>query len=197
MTWPCAATTARERMWMRKVVSTCPRRGTTLICTGRGWKDGRCSRTFGGPGSSFLGEEPPQPLSRTSAASESRLTAEERTQAVDEAAPLAARAVRAAAATALVRASSGQPLKEALVLLPCHAPPLPGAGGAHASGAVQAAIRDQLRELHGVRRRALAQVVAHDEEVEAALVRGIAPYPPDQHLVAPRRLDSERVQTVG
>ena len=55
-----------------------------------------------------------------------------------------------------------------------------------AGGADQAALVQQLGELDGVGGRALAQVVAHDPEVEAALVRGVAAYAPDEHVVAAR-----------
>src|SRR4051812_3999104 len=150
---------ARVRMRIRNVVSGSPCRGETVTCAGSG-------RNRGGPGSVFsFGDSPPQPLSSARPASPRPLATEQRTHAVDEPAALAARAVRAAAAAALVRPAAREPAEQAraLVLLPgSHAVRLPGAGGAHAVGAVQPAIGDELRELHGVRRRALAQVVAHD-----------------------------------
>ena len=51
---------------------------------------------------------------------------------------------------------------------------------------------EQLRQLHGVRRGALAQVVGDDPEVERALVAGVAANPADQDLVAAGGLDRHR-----
>src|SRR4249919_678624 len=50
--------------------------------------------------------------------------------------------------------------------------------------AVEIPLVEQLRHLDGVGRRALAQVVADDPEVEAALMRGVAADPADQDLVS-------------
>src|SRR3954447_4048862 len=51
----------------------------------------------------------------------------------------------------------------------------------------------QLGDLHRVGRGALAKVVADHPEVEAALVRGVAPNPPDEHLIAASGRDRQRV----
>ena len=50
----------------------------------------------------------------------------------------------------------------------------------------QAALVQQLGELHGVRGGALAQVVGDDPHVQRALVAGVAADAPDEHLVAGR-----------
>ena len=66
-----------------------------------------------------------------------------------------------------------------------------------ASGrAQQAAHVQQLGQLDGVGGRALAQVVAHDPEVQAALVRGVAADAPDQHVVAAGGVERRRVEAV-
>src|SRR6202011_2239585 len=44
---------------------------------------------------------------------------------------------------------------------------------------------------------ALAQVVAHDPHVERVRVRFVATDPPHEHLVAPRDVGGDRVQTLG
>ena len=61
----------------------------------------------------------------------------------------------------------------------------------------QVALGEQLSDLDGVRRRALAQVVADDPEVETALVRGVAPDPADEHLVAPGDVGGERIEALA
>ena len=68
------------------------------------------------------------------------------------------------------------------------------AGSRHAH---EVALGEQLGDLDGVGRGALAQVVADDPEVEAALVRGVAADPADQHLVAPGGVGGERVDAVA
>jgi hypothetical protein len=50
--------------------------------------------------------------------------------------------------------------------------------------------------LHRVGRGALAKVVAHHPEVQAPLVRGVATYPPHEHVVAPGGVDRKRVERV-
>ena len=60
----------------------------------------------------------------------------------------------------------------------------------------QAADVQQLGHLHRVGGRALAQVVAHDPEVEAALVRRVAADPADQHVVAARGVERGGVERV-
>ena len=53
---------------------------------------------------------------------------------------------------------------------------------------------EQLGELHGIRRRALAQVVGDDPQIERALVAGVAADPPDEHVVAAARVDRQRIE---
>ena len=57
----------------------------------------------------------------------------------------------------------------------------------------QAALDQQLGDLHGVRRRALAQVVGDDPEVEGALVAGVAADAADEDVVLAGGLDRHRV----
>ena len=72
------------------------------------------------------------------------------------------------------------------------APPRAGSGTR-----TRPALDEELGDLDGVRGRALAQVVADDPEVQAALVRGVAADPADEHLVAARRVGRERVDALG
>ena len=65
------------------------------------------------------------------------------------------------------------------------------------AAAEQAAHVQQLGHLHRVGGRALAQVVAHHPEVQAALVRGVAADAAHQHVVLARGVDGQRVQAVG
>ena len=51
--------------------------------------------------------------------------------------------------------------------------------------------REELGDLHGVQRGALAQVVPDDPEVKAAVVRGVATDAPDEHVVATSGVDRE------
>ena len=56
---------------------------------------------------------------------------------------------------------------------------------------------EQLRDLDGVGRGALSQVVPDDPHVQAAFVRGIASHAADEHLVAAGRLARERIHAVA
>ena len=55
----------------------------------------------------------------------------------------------------------------------------------------------QLRDLHRVGGRALAQVVAHHPEVERVVGRVVAADAADQHVVAAGRVDGQRVDAVA
>src|SRR5919199_5590885 len=69
-----------------------------------------------------------------------------------------------------------------------------GAGGDCLLGSSQqTALDEELRELDGVRGGALSEVVSHDPEIQAALVRGVAPDAADQHLVPPGGFDRHRI----
>src|SRR5918999_695439 len=61
----------------------------------------------------------------------------------------------------------------------------------------QAPNAQQLRDLDGVGRGPLAEVVPHDPEFQAALVGGAAGYAPDEDVVAARHVDGGRVDRVG
>src|SRR5205823_13619478 len=80
--------------------------------------------------------------------------------------------------------------------IPIRYPASPGLSGPGRAGAQQPALAQELGQLDGVRGGALAEVVAHDPEVEAALVRGVAPDAADQHVVTPGRVDRQRVDAV-
>ncbi len=64
-------------------------------------------------------------------------------------------------------------------------------------GAAEAALDKQLRELHGVGRRALAQVVGDNPHVERALVAGVAADAADEDVVLAGGLDRHRVAAGG
>ena len=63
-------------------------------------------------------------------------------------------------------------------------------------GAQQVPHPQQLGHLDRVGGGALAEVVADDPEVEAALVRGVAADAPHEHVVAPGRVERQRVEAV-
>ena len=72
----------------------------------------------------------------------------------------------------------------------------PGSALGEARGrgrANKVALRQQLGHLHRVGGGSLAQVVADDPEVEAALVRGVAADAADQHIVAALDVDRQRI----
>src|SRR5690348_10562184 len=58
------------------------------------------------------------------------------------------------------------------------------------------ALAEQLGQLDRVRGRALAEVVADDPHVQAAVVRRVASYAAHQHLVAAGSVDRKRVDAV-
>ena len=51
-----------------------------------------------------------------------------------------------------------------------------------------------LRELHGVRRRALPQVVGDDPQIQRVLVAGVAPNAPDEDLITPGGVGRQGVE---
>src|SRR5688500_9001548 len=63
--------------------------------------------------------------------------------------------------------------------------------------AEQVSLDQQLGDLNRVGGSALAQVVADDPEVEAAVGARIAADPPDQHLVAAGGIGRHRIEAVG
>src|SRR5207302_8966710 len=66
--------------------------------------------------------------------------------------------------------------------------PCAGPGSAH-----EPALQQELGQLHGVRRRPLAQVVRDHPHVEAALVRRVAANAADEDIVPPSCLDRHRI----
>src|SRR3954468_18106772 len=70
-------------------------------------------------------------------------------------------------------------------------------GGPSRAAAQEIALAEQLGELHRVGGGALSEVVAHDPQVQAALVRGVAADAAHQHLVAAGGVDGLRIDAVG
>src|ERR687891_2603771 len=64
-------------------------------------------------------------------------------------------------------------------------------------GAQQASNAQQLGDLDGVGGGALAEVVANDPEVQAAVVRGVTADAADEHVVAAGGVDGGGVDRVG
>src|SRR5688500_6735317 len=63
--------------------------------------------------------------------------------------------------------------------------------------AEQVSLDQQLGDLDRVGGGSLAQVVADDPEVEAAVGARVAADPPDEHLVAAGRVGRHRIEAVG